>query len=199
MKHVRQENKFVEGTAERFYRALLSLYPAEHRESYEIPMLQLFRDIYRHEVNLGGYRSVLKFWAFILKDAAKSIFLEHLKQGVQPMIVVSSFKPGVSAGVGFVLLSIPSYFIGASLLRIDAPGLRYLANPIILLGGLFIAVTLNVLSILSVRFRKDTPSMFDVSLSLRFWNIAVISMALIFLGVLLSYAFVENFQQRSVG
>ena len=161
-------------------------------------MLQLFRDIYGHEVKRGGYGSVLKFWAFIVKDAAKSIFLEHLTPGVQPMTVFSSIKPNVSATVGFVLLAIPAYFIGTSLLRMDAPGVRYLANPIVLFGGLLIAFALNVLSVLSVRLRRDTPSSFDVSLSLRFWNLAVISVALLFLGALLSYAFVENFQPRLV-
>jgi len=53
-------------------------------------MLQLFRDIYRQEVNPGGYKTVLQFWAFILKDVVRSLFREHLTQGAKPMSIVSS-------------------------------------------------------------------------------------------------------------
>ena len=115
------------------------------------------------------------------------------------MSIVSSFKPGVSAGVGLIFLAVPSYFIGASVLRQNAPGLSFLGSPIILLGALLIAFTLNALSILSVNLRSDTPSVLSFSLSLRFWNLAVIGTALVFLGVLFGYAFVENFQPRPVG
>jgi len=45
------------------------------------------------------------------------------------MNVVPSLKPNVSAAVGAVLLTVPSYFIGASALRQNAPGLSFLAFP----------------------------------------------------------------------
>jgi len=75
----------------------------------------------------------------------------------------------------------------------------FLGSPIILLGALFVAFTLNTLSILSVNLRSDTPSVLSVSLSLRFWNLAVIGTALVMLGVLVGYVFIENFQPRPVG
>ncbi len=129
MNHDGQQDNSTGDIAERFYRVLLSLYPAEHRDSYEVPMLQLFRDIYRQEVQPGGYKTVLQFWAFILKDVVRSLFREHLTQGAKPMSIVSSLKPDVSAGVGVILLAVPSYFIGASVLRQNAPGLFISGQP----------------------------------------------------------------------
>jgi hypothetical protein len=112
--------------------------------------------------------------------------------------IVSSFKPNVSAAVGAILLAVPSYFIGASVLRQNAPGLSFLGSPIILLGALFVAFVLNVLSILSVSLRS-APPVLSVSLSLRLSNLAVVGIALLLLGTLLGYAFLENFQPRPVG
>jgi hypothetical protein len=66
----------------------------------------------------------------------------------------------------------------------------------ILLGSLLLAFTLNALPILSVNLRSDAPPVLCVSLSLRFWNLTVIVTGLLLLGVLLGYAFVENFQAR---
>ncbi len=112
------------------------------------------------------------------------------------MRIVSSIKPVVAAQLGLALLIVPIYFIGASAFRRDAPGLSLLGSPMILVGALLVAFTLNALSILSVGFHGDAPSVLSVSLSLRFWNLTVIVTGLLLLGVLLGYAFVENFQAR---
>ena len=66
------------------------------------------------------------------------------------MGIVSFLKPKFSSRVGLILLLIPAYFIAASVLRQNAPGLSLMGSPIILLGALFAAFALNVLSILSV-------------------------------------------------
>jgi hydrogenase-4 membrane subunit HyfE len=113
------------------------------------------------------------------------------------MRILSTIKPGVAARLGMALLILPIYFISASALRLNAPGLSSLANPIILLGVLLVAFALNALSILSVNLRSDTPSVLSVSLSLRFWNLIVIATDLLLLCVMLGYAFVENFQVRA--
>lgn len=115
------------------------------------------------------------------------------------MKIVSSIKPAVAARLGLAVLIVPIYFISASALRQDAPGLSFLGSPLILLGALLVAFTLNTLPILSVNLRSDAPSVLSVSLSLRFWNLAVIVTGLLLLGVLLGYAFVENFQARPGG
>ena len=112
------------------------------------------------------------------------------------MRIVSSIKPAVAAQLGLVLLLIPIYFISASVLRQNAPGFSLLGSPMILLGSLLVAFTLNALPILSVNLRSDAPAVLSVSLSLRFWNLTVIVTVLLLLGVLLGYAFVENFQAR---
>ena len=112
------------------------------------------------------------------------------------MSIVSSIKPNLSARVGLILLLIPGYFIGASVLRQNAPGLSLVGSPIILLGALLVAFALNALAILSVNLRSDAPPVLNVSLSLRFWNLAVIVTGLLLLAVVLGYAFVENFQAR---
>ena len=116
------------------------------------------------------------------------------------MSIVSSFKPNVSAAVGAILLTVPTYFILASALRENAPGLSYLGSPIILLGALSIAFALNALSIVSVKLSMDTATpLLNVSLCLRFSNLAVAGIAVLLLGTLLGYAFLENFQPRPVG
>jgi hypothetical protein len=112
------------------------------------------------------------------------------------MRILSTIKPGVAASLGMTLLILPIYFIGASALRLNAPGLTSMANPIILLGALLVAFALNALSILSVNLRSNTPPVLSVSLSLRFWNLIVIATDLLLLCVMLGYAFVENFQAR---
>ena len=112
------------------------------------------------------------------------------------MRIVSSIKPAVAAQLGLILLIVPVYFISASTLRQDAPGLSLLGSPLILLGSLLAAFTLNALQILSVNLRSETPPVLSVSLSLRFWNLTVIVAVLLLLGMLLGYAFIENFQAR---
>ena len=113
------------------------------------------------------------------------------------MGIVSFLKPKFSSRVGLILLLIPAYFIAASVLRQNAPGLSLMGSPIILLGALFAALALNVLSILSVNLSSERPPVLNVTVALRFWNLAVIVTGLLLLAVLLSYAFVENFQARS--
>src|ERR1700682_180242 len=112
------------------------------------------------------------------------------------MRIGSSIKPAVAARLGLGLLIVPIYFISASVLRQNAPGLSLLGSPMILLGALLVAFALNALPILSVNLRSETPPVLSVSLSLRFWNLTVIVTGLLLLGVLLGYVFFENFQAR---
>src|SRR5882724_10692880 len=88
----------------------------------------------------------------------------------------------VSAVVGVLLLVVPTYFVAMSALRYDAPGLRYFDSPILILGTLAFAFAVNARSILSVRI----------------WNLAEILLALLLLGALFAYAFVENFEPRLI-
>ena len=59
------------------YRALLVLYPSEHRREYEEQMVQLFGDRMRRDG--GGYRSAI-VWLHILSDLFHSALNEHLER-----------------------------------------------------------------------------------------------------------------------
>ena len=114
------------------------------------------------------------------------------------MRIASSIKPAIAARLGIILLIVPIYFVIASVLRQNAPGLSLIGNPIVIIGALVLAFALNALPILSINLHTDSPPVLNVSLSLRFWNLAVIVTGSLLLFVLVSYAFVENFQARPV-
>ena len=59
------------------YRALLVLYPSEHRWEYEEQMVQLFGDRMRRDG--GGYRSAI-VWLHLLSDLFHSALNEHLER-----------------------------------------------------------------------------------------------------------------------
>ena len=104
----------------------------------------------------------------------------------------------VSAVVGVLLLVVPTYFVAMSALRYDAPGLHFFDSPILILGTLAIAFTVNARSILSVTLEPEKPPVLKIALSLRIWNLAEILLALLLLGALFAYAFVENFEPHLV-
>jgi len=106
------------------------------------------------------------------------------------------FSNDVSAVVGLVLLVIPTYFMVMSALRYDAPGLRFLASPILILSTLALAVSVNAVSVLSMNLEPAKPPALRIALSLRTWNLAEIVFAFLLFGVLSAYLFVENFAPR---
>ena len=114
------------------------------------------------------------------------------------MKAFGQFSDRVSAVVGFVLLLIPTYFVAMSTLRYDAPGLQFFGSPILILGTLAIAFAVNARSVLSVKLEPEKPPVLNIALSLRIWNVAEIILALLLLGALLTYGFVENFELRPV-
>ena len=114
------------------------------------------------------------------------------------MRIASAIKPATAARVGLVLLIVPVYFVSASALRLNTPGLSLIGSPFIVVGPLLLALALNALPILSINLRSDTPSVLNVSLSLRFWNLGVIVAGSLLLLILLGYSFVENFQARPI-
>ncbi len=60
--------------SERVYRALLVLYPVEHRREYEEPMVQLFRDRMRRD---GSGLRTLWVWTQMVLDLAGSVLTER--------------------------------------------------------------------------------------------------------------------------
>jgi len=85
-----------------------------------------------------------------------------------------------------------------SALRYDAPGLQFFGTPILILGTLALVFAVNVRSILSVKLEPEKPPVLKIALSLRIWNVAEVLFALLLLGVLFTYAFVENFEPRLI-
>ncbi len=62
--------------SERTYRALLVVYPVEHRRRYGEPMALLFRD--RLQRDGGGFGTVL-VWSHVGFDLARSAFTERME------------------------------------------------------------------------------------------------------------------------
>jgi uncharacterized membrane protein len=67
-------------------------------------------------------------------------------------------------------------------------------SPIVLLGTLLCSVLLNLATLVSVgREEEAGATVRVVKLRVRSWNLAAIGLGLLLTGVLLGYAFVENF------
>jgi hypothetical protein len=116
-----------------------------------------------------------------------------------------------AAGIGFILLLAPFYFVAASLLNqwgitwffapiehwLSRPGQAAAFNiisPIVLFGTLLCSILLNLATLVSVgREEEARGTVRVVKLRVRSWNLAAIGLGLLLTGLLLGYAFVENF------
>jgi hypothetical protein len=140
-------------------------------------------------------------------------------RNILPNILTSAWRkePGqkrpyaTAAGIGFILLLAPFYFVSASLLNqwgitwffapiehwLSRPGQAAAFNiisPVVLLGTLLCSVLLNLATLISVgREEEAGGTVRVVKLRVRSWNLAAIGLGLLLTGVLLGYAFVENF------
>jgi hypothetical protein len=119
-----------------------------------------------------------------------------------------------AAGIGFILLLVPFYFVCASLLNqwgitwffkpiehwLSHPGQAAAFNiisPIVLLGTLVSSVLLNLATLVSVGREEEAGGTVSVvKLRVRSWNLAAVGLSLVLTGLLLGYAFVENFGIR---
>jgi len=119
-----------------------------------------------------------------------------------------------AAGIGFILLLVPFYFVSASLLNqwgitwffapiehwLSRPGQAAAFNiisPVVLLGTLLCSVLLNLAALVSVgREEEASGTVRVVKLRVRSWNLAAIGLSLLLTGLLVGYAFVENFGTR---
>ena len=76
----------------------------------------------------------------------------------------------------------------------NAPYLEFLRSPFILLGGLLLAFILNVLPALTLRFERQPEGLTGVITFkpvLVHW--AIVGLSLLMVGIILVYAFFENF------
>jgi hypothetical protein len=116
-----------------------------------------------------------------------------------------------AAGIGFILLLVPFYFVCASLLnqwgitwfftpiehRLSRPAQAAAFNiisPIVLLGTLVSSVLLNLATLVSVGQEEEGGGTVKVvKMRVRSWNLAAIGLSLLLTVLLLGHAFVENF------
>jgi hypothetical protein len=63
-------------TAERFYTALLTLYPKAFRREYGDAMIEAFRELHDHR--RARHRSPLAFWSFVVADLGQSLIREQI-------------------------------------------------------------------------------------------------------------------------
>jgi hypothetical protein len=120
-----------------------------------------------------------------------------------------------AAGIGFALLLVPLYFVSASLLNqvgftwLFTPieqllshtgpmAIFNLLSPIVLLGTLIASLLLNLTVLISISRRLGpTGSERVLEVRVRLWNLAAAATSLLLIGVLLGYAFLENFGTRT--
>jgi hypothetical protein len=116
-----------------------------------------------------------------------------------------------AAGIGFLLLVAPFYFICAALLNqwgvplffrpfehwLSHPGQAAAFNilsPIMLLGALASSIFVNLMTLMSVdKEEEGGGTVRVVKLRMRSWNLMALGFGVLLTGVLVGYAFLENF------
>jgi hypothetical protein len=101
------------------------------------------------------------------------------------------------AAASLVLLVPSTILVCCSILGFNVP--KVLSSPLLVMGGLLVALLTNLLTILRLQAERD-PSGHLAALTLRIGlkslNLAVIGLTSLLLGTILAYAFVENLQPR---
>ena len=96
--------------------------------------------------------------------------------------------------VGLLAILPGLYFVSANILKYElnvSPNINIIPlSPIVLIGGLLLAIILNFYSILHQR-RCGTHTLYEI-VRTRLWNVIVFVMGALFLTLLLGYAVVEN-------
>ena len=101
------------------------------------------------------------------------------------------------AGIGLLSTCPALYFVTGSILKYELGVLHHVTihqfHPIILLGGLFIAIALNIYPAFSVgRQRTDGTPTFSINLNLRSWNLIILILSTVLLTILVGYVVTEN-------
>src|SRR5262249_28539229 len=98
---------------------------------------------------------------------------------------------------GFVLLAPACTLVVSGLLGLETPAA--LIHPIIVVVGLIAALVLNLTTAVSAKARCQDGSLFGgvmIQFEGRLLNLAVIAIALLLVGTIALYLFVENFAPR---
>jgi hypothetical protein len=157
---------------------------------------------------------LIKLWIHTILDLVMTALTERSSSRANNReVVVKDYK---LAGIGFVLLLAPLFFVSASLLKYglgigllfdpledsifsDPESLRVfnLVSPFVFLGGLGSALALNAYAVLQLNVsREDVTIVSIVRLRMKFLNVAVVAVSSLLLVTLLGYAFLENFTHQ---
>ncbi len=192
----------------RLYSVLLRAYPKTFRHEFGPHMEQVFRDLYRKQ--RGSRTGLVLLWIRTLSDLVPTAVAQRTVSRTNRREAVMQGRR--LAVIGFVLVLAPLYFVSASLLKyglgigvlfdpleavLSVSGRREIFNlvsPIVFLGGLFLALALNIHAV--TRFdvgKEDGTIVSTVRVRLGLWNIAVAIVSIVLLVTLVGYAFLENF------
>jgi hypothetical protein len=193
---------------------LLKTYPREFRREYGSQMEQTFRDLCREQRRRGERIGLLHLWANSILDLISSVIVERSGVGRvgEKEMVLRDYK---LAGLGIALLLAPLYFVSASLLKYglgisllfdpleaflsvsQRRDVFNLISPILFLGGLGLAVVLNVYPVLRLNVgREDGVILSTIRIEMKLVNVAVVVISLMLMSTLLGYAVLENFTIR---
>lgn len=101
------------------------------------------------------------------------------------------------AVAGFVLLFPALILVSSGLLGLEPPAA--LVHPVLVMGGLLLACTLNAVSVLRVRFGQDGGNLVGtISVRVRgsVMNLMALAISCLLVATITAYLFVENFQPR---
>ena len=199
--------------SEHVYKALLKAYPKEFRREYGLQMAQAFRDSCGEELGRDGIVGLIKLWVRTLLDLVMTALVE--RSSARANDEEAGMKDYKLAGIGFVLLLAPLFFVSASLLKYGlGVGLLFdpleaflsvarrrdvfnLVSPFVFLGGLGLALALNTYAVLRLSVSKeDSTIVSTVRLRMKFLNLAMIATSSLLLVTLVGYFFLENFTPR---
>jgi hypothetical protein len=125
-----------------------------------------------------------------LRELQQPITREYLPEAIMKTLARS-------AVAGFVLLLPALILVSAGLLELEVPSA--VVHPVLVMGGLFVALALNALSVFRIRFGREGENVVG-TISLRVdgaaMNLAALALGCLLLAAITAYLFVENFQPR---
>ena len=176
---------------------------ADDSEAIIGDFLEMYADAVREN---GRFPATLSFWQQLIKSTP-ALTLLRIKRS-QPMknwsqhgnqlalIGIILMLPAILLAFGGVMQSLFGiYAINNALSPIlfDGP-LRFLIHPIIVMGGVIIALGINLRSVIHVKLqRQDGALVSTITLQTQLWNLALIGLCLALGGIIFLYALAENF------
>ncbi len=102
-----------------------------------------------------------------------------------------------------LLVALPGiYFFTGSFLKYEMNLLSrveiFVPPPAVMIGGFLLAILLNLFSLLRLKSMNARGTSTTSLVASKFWNVCIISIAVLFLTLILGYVFVENIAE-SIG